>query len=53
MENFELLSGIASILGFIISIIVFFKITKIEKKITQSHNKVGGDMAGRDITKNS
>lgn len=57
MENLNIIGSIASILGFILSLIVLFKVNKIENRTNnmdstqQNNNTVRGDQAGRDIRK--
>ncbi|MCT4687020.1 hypothetical protein [Vallitalea sp.] len=54
MEKFNLISGICSILGLIISIFTASKVIKVSKnidnKVIQKRNKLNGsNMAGRDV----
>lgn len=59
METFQIIAGSASIIGCIISMVIFNKVNKIENhnkesmlNTQQNSNTVTGDNAGRDINKN-
>ena len=59
MEIFNIIGNISSILGLIVAIFLTTQVVSIKNKIndnsstrtTQRDNKVGGDVAGRDINK--